>query len=88
MHVSLSYQAQIAFDALSYEDRTRVQRSLDSLRYTLPTQSLKISDETYVLRVTPKLRLLFQVMAEGIEVVDIFTHARLEHLFGSNAVAA
>jgi hypothetical protein len=89
MEISLAYQAEIALNALSQEDKMRVGRSLEQLtKSPLEALSLEQFENTYLLRVTPKLRLLFQKTASHLEVLDIFTHERLEYLYVNNAVAA
>jgi mRNA-degrading endonuclease RelE of RelBE toxin-antitoxin system len=86
--VDISTQARIAIYSLQPQDQKRVNQLISqlegfpALEHVLQQASrLQGFDDLYLVRVTPKLRLIFRYADNHREVVDVVSHDRLERMY-------
>lgn len=88
--VTISTQASIAIHSLLPQDRHRIEHQIKLLarfpdddyvqRHVQRLTSLR---NTYLMRATPELRILFKHEAGATEVLDVIVHGRLWKMFQS-----
>lgn len=86
--IDISTQAQIAIYSLQPQDQKRVEQRISQLEgfpadehIRQQVNRLQGFDDLFLVRVTPKLRLIFRHVGDHREVVDIVSHDRLEHMY-------
>lgn len=86
--VTISTQAKIAIRSLLPQDRSRIERQIALLEHFLDDQNIRQQasplgpiKDSYLMRATPQLRLLFKCENGEIEILDVVSHERLEKMF-------
>jgi mRNA-degrading endonuclease RelE of RelBE toxin-antitoxin system len=86
--IDISTQAQIAIYSLQPQDQKRVKARIEQLE-SFPAnaqviQANRVSgpgfDDLYLVRVTPKLRLVFRYTGDRREIVDVINHDQLARM--------
>lgn len=86
--IELTPRAQIAFDTLSYHERTSVLRQISTylnpqmFRRNRLIRKLPDFEDLYVLRATSSLRIIFRREEFLTEIIDIVNHDRLQRMYG------
>jgi len=86
--VKLSRKAEIAMHSMFAADRAKIQRGVRQLErlpgdLSVMEKAKKIhgaGDDLYLMRASPKLRIIFRFDGEKAEVVDVVTRDRLKRM--------
>lgn len=90
--IEFTRKAEIAFKALLPEDREYVNDAVQSLeRPAVSHADQKIKklggdDNLFIMSVTPKLRIIFQVSDGVRQIMDIFQPERLEKMYKNERI--
>ena len=86
--VTISKKAKIALDVLQPVDQKRVLKAISLLNEPVgellsrgQVKKLAVPGKFFVIRATPKVRIIFSIVDEQVEVMDIVLADRLHRIF-------